>query len=265
MDLDLVGRRAIVTGSSRGIGFAVAAALLREGANVALAARDPQGLAEALSRLDAPDGRALAVPLDTTDDASVRALVARTVEVWGGVDVLVNAAATPLDPDASPGLAGFSEEALRLEVETKVLGYVRTARAAAPVMAAAGWGRIINVSGLAARSTGSTIGSIRNVAVSAMTKNLADELGPRGINVTAVHPGTTETERMPDLVARMAADRGTSEVDVRAALARGTSIGRLVTAAEVADVVAFLASPRSVAITGDTIPVGGGVPGAIYY
>ena len=114
-------------------------------------------------------------------------------------------------------------------------------------MAASGWGRIVNVSGLAARQTGSVVGSVRNVAVAALTKNLADELGPSGVNVTVVHPGPTVTERVPP-------------VD-----ASGVSIGRLVTAAEVADVIVFLCSPRSVAVNGDAIAVGGGARGAIHY
>jgi NAD(P)-dependent dehydrogenase (short-subunit alcohol dehydrogenase family) len=128
-----------------------------------------------------------------------------------------------------------------------------------------GWGRIINVSGLAARHTGLTFGSIRNVAVAALTKNLADELGPAGINVTVVHPGMTVTERTPSVIAGYAAARGISEAEAEAAIAAGISIRRVVTAAEIADVIAFLASPRSVAVTGDAIPVGGGSPGAIHY
>jgi NAD(P)-dependent dehydrogenase (short-subunit alcohol dehydrogenase family) len=129
-----------------------------------------------------------------------------------------------------------------------------------------GWGRIINVSGLAARQTGSVVGSVRNVAVVAMTKNLADELGPHGVNVTVVHPGTTVTERTPAMVARLAEQRyGGATAAAEQALARGVSIGRLVTAAEVADVVAFLASPRSVAINGDVVAAGGGARGAIHY
>ena len=83
---------------------------------------------------------------------------------------------------------------------TKVLGYLRCARAVAPVLKERGWGRIINISGLAARQSGTAIGSMRNVAVAALTKNLADELGPHGINVTVVHPGLTWTERMPALM-----------------------------------------------------------------
>jgi NAD(P)-dependent dehydrogenase (short-subunit alcohol dehydrogenase family) len=131
-------------------------------------------------------------------------------------------------------------------------------------MSAQGWGRIINISGLAARQTGSVFGSIRNVAVAAMTKNLADELGPTGINVTVAHPGMTATERTPALIQRAAA-RWISEADAEGSMAAGISIGRMVTAAEVADVVAFLASPRSVAINGDAIAAGGGARHAIHY
>ena len=145
------------------------------------------------------------------------------------------------------------------------MGYLRTAREAAPHMAAAGWGRIINISGLAARSTGSIVGSVRNVAVAALTKNLADELGPKGINVTVVHPGLTRTEKTGPLVATRAAAAGVTEAEIEARLAANVTIGRIVDAAEVADIVAFLASPRSVAINGDAIACGGGAKGAIHY
>jgi NAD(P)-dependent dehydrogenase (short-subunit alcohol dehydrogenase family) len=180
VDLQLAGKRAVVTGGSRGIGFAIATALAAEGVDVALLARDPDLLAA---------------------------------------------------------------------VDAKVLGYLRCARAAAPHMIAQGWGRIINIGGLAARSTGLPSGSIRNIGVAAVSKSLADELGPAGINVTVVHPGMTRTERTPVVPS------GYPQ----------SSIGRVVTAAEVADVVTFLASPRSVAINGDTITAGGGTPGVIYY
>ncbi len=91
------------------------------------------------------------------------------------------------------------------QLNVKLKGYLRCARAFAPGMVAGGWGRIINISGMAARQTGSVVGSVRNVAVSAMTKNLADEYGPAGVNVTVVHPGMTVTERTPDTLAAIAA------------------------------------------------------------
>jgi NAD(P)-dependent dehydrogenase (short-subunit alcohol dehydrogenase family) len=251
MDLELTGKRAIVTGGSRGIGKAVARQLALEGADVGIAARDPSRIAAAVDELRAGTGRAVVGrSCDTRDDASVQAMVAGIAEALGGVDILVNAAAMPGGVVRPPKLAEVTADALWEEVDTKVMGYLRCAREVVPHMAAGGWGRIVNVSGLAARQTGSILGSIRNVSVAAMTKNLADELGPLGINVTVVHPGATRTERMDD---------------ARAAAMTGSVIGRVVEAEEVADVVVFLASPRSAAITGDAIACGGGVRGPIHY
>lgn len=268
MDLQLTARRALITGGSKGIGLAAAKALVAEGADVAIAARSAATLEEAraeLSRWAAPGQRVIAVVTDTTDDASVRRLVDSVVEQLGGVDILINAAAEPAAPGKSTALADLVDDDLRAEVESKVLGYLRTARAVAPHMTAQGWGRIINVSGLAARRTGSSFGSIRNVAVAALTKNLADELGSSGINVTVVHPGVTVTERTPALLEAAAARQGATVDEAAAGFARGITIGRIVTADEIADVIAFLASPRSVSITGDAIAVGGGSTGPIFY
>jgi NAD(P)-dependent dehydrogenase (short-subunit alcohol dehydrogenase family) len=264
VDLQLAGRRAVVTGGSRGIGLAVAESLLDEGTDVALVARDVAVLEAAVASLRGA-GRAVAIPADTTDDGSVRAMAQRATELLGGVDILVNTAARPATPGPRPPLTEITDDALRAELETKVLGYLRCARALAPGMVERGWGRIVNISGLNARSASSLVGSVRNVAVAAMTKNLADELGPAGVNVTVVHPGFTVTERTPDTLAAVAADRGVTAEQVAADIAKGLSIGRLVTAAEVASVVTFLASPRSVAITGDAVAAGGGQVGPIYY
>jgi NAD(P)-dependent dehydrogenase (short-subunit alcohol dehydrogenase family) len=98
-----------------------------------------------------------------------------------------------------------------------------------------------------------------------MTKNLADELGESGINVIAVHPGMTVTERTEDLLERMAVASGEDVPAVKERLENAISIRRMVTSAEVADIIAFLCSPRSVAITGDSLPVGGGQRGVIHY
>ena len=268
MDLQLAGKRALITGGSRGIGLAAGHALAAEGADVALVARDAGRLSAACEAVAGSAGhgrRVLAVVGDSTDDGSVRAAVAQVAEGLGGVDILVNAAAEPAKPGPRLGLADITDEDLLREIDTKVAGYLRFARAVAPHMVAQGWGRIINISGLAARQAMSAVGSVRNVAVAALTKNLADELGPAGVNVTVIHPGFTVTERTPETLAALAAARGISESEAAAVLARGVVIGRLVTAAEVADVIAFLASPRSVAITGDAIAAGGGAVGAIHY
>lgn len=266
MDLRLSGRRAIVTGGSRGIGLATARALAGEGARVALLARDPDALTAAATDVrDAGAPEVLTVAADTTDDEAVRAAVRTVAERFDGVDILVNAAARPASAGAPSGLAATTDDAVRVELETKLLGYLRCARAVAPLMTAQGWGRIVNVSGLNARRSTSLVGSVRNVAVASMTAALAAEFGPQGVNVTVVHPGITETERTPRAVAERAAADGGTEARARAALDATTTIGRITTAGEVADVITFLCSPRSVAINGDAVAAGGGTPGVTHY
>jgi NAD(P)-dependent dehydrogenase (short-subunit alcohol dehydrogenase family) len=268
VDLELVGKRAIVTGGSRGIGLAVAKALAAEGAHVALVARDAEALAAAKAAVQEAGGlnggQVITVSCDTGDDHAVRHMAADVAAAFGGVDILVNAAAR-VNTGAAVGIEQFDEAEFTEQVNVKVLGYLRCARAVAPSMKANGWGRIINVSGLAARSSGAITGTVRNVAVAAATKNLADELGHHGVNVTVVHPGVTVTEKTPEILALRAERAGTSVAEVEKQVGASVSIGRLVTAAEVADVVAFLASPRSVAINGDAIAVGGGARGPVYY
>ncbi len=202
---------------------------------------------------------------DTGQGDEVRGVVAKIVADFGRVDILVNSAARPAGQGPVPKLADLTDEAVLDEVNVKVVGYLRFAREVAPIMRARGFGRIINIAGLAARQTGSIAGSIRNVGVAALTKNLADELGPDGINVTCVHPGLTRTEKTPAAMRYHAEASGSSPEDVEKRFAAATAIGRMVTAEQVADVVAFLASPKSIAITGDAIAVGGGRTGAIYY
>jgi NAD(P)-dependent dehydrogenase (short-subunit alcohol dehydrogenase family) len=268
VDLELVGKRAIVTGGSRGIGLAIAKALSAEGAHVALVAREPGALAAAKAAVEEAGGlaagRVITVSCDTGDDHAVGHMAADVAAAFGGVDILVNAAARP-NTGAVVGIEQFDEAEFTEQVNVKVLGYLRCARAVVPSMKASGWGRIVNVSGLAARSSGAITGTVRNVAVAAATKNLADELGHHGINVTAVHPGVTVTEKTPAILAERAARTGITPEEAERRLAASVSIGRLVTAEEVAAVVAFLASPRSVAVNGDAIAVGGGTPGPIYY
>jgi len=267
MDLQLQGKRALVAGGSRGIGKAVARVLAEEGADVALLARDAARLSAAAAEIAAATGRrVVGVSGDTTSDERTRAAVAQAVQRLGGtIDILVNAAAEPSGFVAPPKVEQLSAELFHAEMDTKVMGYIRCAREVVPGMRAGGWGRIVNISGLAARQTGNAVGSMRNVAVAALTKNMADELGPAGIQVSVVHPGQTRTERTAPLIAARAREQRVTEAEVEAQIASTNSIRHLVDAEEVAFVVAFLCSPRSRAINGDAIAVGGGAPRAIHY
>lgn len=262
MDLQLVGKRALVVGGTKGIGRAAAVTLAQEGAIVTVAARhDVTTAAEAIAAESG--GAVTGVVIDSRDDASVQQGVAAAVEAMGGVDILVNTAAAPWNASKNTAASRTSDDAMREEFEEKVLGYLRTARAVAPQMTANGWGRIVNVSGLGARRSNSVAQTVRNISVAAITKNLADELGPQGVNVTVVHPGLTRTDAVAQLIDRRVADGATLD-DAERALA-GNIIGRVVTPAEVAAVITFLASPLSVAITGGAVDVGGGTPGIVTY
>lgn len=267
MDLELKGKRALVTGGSKGIGKAIAAVLAGEGADVALLARGADALSAAAAQIAAQSGRkVVGVLADTTQDAQIaQAVTQAEQQLGGGIDILVNAAAEPAGFSAPPALDGIEAAWFHAEMDTKVMGYLRCAKAVAPGMRQRGWGRIVNISGLAARQSGSAVGSMRNVAVVALTKNLADELGPSGINVTVVHPGLTRTERTAALVQARAAAQGVAPEAIEAQMAAGNSIRHLVDASEVAYVVAFLCSPKSRAINGDVIAAGGGAPRSIHY
>ena len=266
MDLELMDRTAVVTGGSRGIGKAIARELAREGVDVAIAARDPERLQAAAQELAQETGRRI-VPLqvDTGDDESVRAMAKGAAEALGHLDILVNCAAQPGGVAPPASLSDITMEHFWPDMNVKVMGYLRCAREVAPYMVQRGWGRIINLSGLAARQAGNTIGSMRNVAVVAMTKNLAEELGPHGINVTVVHPGQTRTERTPDNLANQARRLGITIQEAEQRMAASNSVRRVIDARDIASVVVFLASPRSIAINGDVIAAGGGGSRAIHY
>src|SRR5438132_10339040 len=168
MALELRGKIAIVPGGSRGIGKAVAFELAREGVELALVARGREALEATAREIGAETGvRVVTQGADTGDDASVEGMVARVVGALGRVDILVNCAAQPGGQGPVPSLADIRDEHFFADMNVKVMGYLRTAREVAPYMVRQGWGRIVNVSGLAARQTGSTIGSMRNRAVGA--------------------------------------------------------------------------------------------------
>ena len=266
MDLELEGKTAIVTGGSRGIGKAVTRELALEGVDVAVVARGKETLEATAADLAGETGRRVfPMVADTGDDGAVRAMIKSARDSLGRIDILVNCAARPLGQGPVPSLTEITDDHFWADMNVKVMGYLRCAREASQYMKAQGWGRIINVSGLGARNVGSTIGSMRNVAVVAMAKNLAQELGPSGINVTVVHPGYTRTEATPRTVALRASAEGIDEEEVEQRMAQASPLERIIDAREIAYVVTFLASPKSVAINGDVVAAGGGTGNAIYY
>jgi 3-oxoacyl-[acyl-carrier protein] reductase len=246
--LDLRGQVALVTGASRGIGYATAELLLEAGARVALLARGAEDLAAAAAALGARHGPAqlISVQADVADEAQVRAAIGQVAERWGRLDILVNNA----------GLIHFGPiEAIAPASWAAVLGANLTgaylcALAAAPIMRGQSYGRIINISSVSAQTGGVSAGvdyAASKGGLLAFTKTLARDLAASGVTVNAIAPGQIDAD--PNLLSAEARARVTAMIP----------LGRLGTTREVAYAVLFLASPMAAYITGATVDVNGGI------
>ena len=244
MTEDLTGRVALVTGAFRGLGLATAERLAARGASVAVNVRDPER-AEATAR--SLGERGFAVPGDLGNPADLQAIVRRTLDRFGRLDILVNNAAVAL----STRFEQITEEEWRRTFEINVTAVFLLTRAVLPAMKQQGHGRIINLSSTAGKTV-STLGGAHytasKAALQGLTRASAKELGPYGITVNAVCPGLFDTE--------LTREHATSEQ--LAAAAKSFPIRRLGEAIEVADLICFLASDAAGYITGASLDINGG-------
>ncbi len=264
MDLQLKGKRAVVTGGSRGIGKATARQLAREGCDVAICARNEGPLRASAEELAKETGRKIMpIVADTLSVSDIKRFVSGAADALGGIDILVNSAARV---GGTPGtIETVSDTDVLRDFEEKVLGYLRMAQAAVPYMKQAGWGRIVNISGGAGRAPGMNVsGGVRNIGVANLTRSMANGLGAHGINVTCVYPGLTLTETTKDRYAAQAQREGKTLEQVMQAAADGTLIKRLVSAEDVANLVTFLCSPLAVGVNGEVIAVNGGASAEVH-
>ena len=231
-----------------------------------IAARDQSTLSTAACELsDAARAEVVGIACDTRSNDEVNQMVGQAAVRFGGIDILVNCAGKPGRLAPQPSIDDIDETEAWSDIDVKVMGYLRCIRAVVPHMVARGGGRVVNISGVASRQTGATVRSMRNAAITALTKNLADELGVKGISVCGVHPGFVRTEATADALQARAIRENTTVQEVERQLGASNALGRIIDAEEIAGVVAFLASPRAVAINGDMIAASGGVRGWIHY
>ena len=256
MDLSLVGKRAVVCGSTAGLGKACAVELALLGATVTLVARNAEKLAAVVGELPAPNGQKHASAV--ADFASVES-VGRAAGGLGGAGtyhILVNNTGGPpggtaIDADPAAYLAAFNAHLIANHL---------LVRALVPGMKAAGYGRIINIISTSVKAPIPNLGVSNTIrgAVASWAKTLASELGPHGITVNNVLPGYTKTDRLGSLVKGRAAKAGVSEEAVEAELVATIPVGRFGRAEEFGAAVAFLASPAAAYINGINLPVDGG-------
>lgn len=242
----LDGRCAIVTGASRGIGKSIAVVFARAGAKVALAARNADLLRDVANEISTEGGEILIWPTDVRDPRQCSDLVSAVLQAWGRVDILVNNAGV----GASGPIGTVTEERWDEVLDTNLKSMFLLSQAVAPQMQAQGWGRIVNISSIAAQ-TGGVSGAVAYSASKggalAFTKSLARDLAPFGITVNAITPGQIQT------------DMGSVPEDRMPEILRLIPLGRLGVPEDIAFPTLFLCSEEAGYITGATLDVNGGI------
>lgn len=258
MDLDLKGKRAFVAGSSKGIGYASAEALAKEGADIFLVARNGELLKERAETLASRYGVNTSFQIcDLTKEDEIDTAVMNAVKTFDGIDILI---ANCGGPKAGGALEVMDEESLESGFRQTFLSTVRLVRAFLPAMREKKWGRIVAITSV------SVFEPIENLALSntfragltGFLKTLSNEVAKEGITVNSICPGYTKTERHIELSSALAAKRGVTPEKVRTEWEESIPMRRMAQPEEIAAAAAFLCSERASYITGVSLPVDGG-------
>jgi 3-oxoacyl-[acyl-carrier protein] reductase len=256
MEFGLKGKRAIVMAASRGLGYASALGLAREGCRLVICSRDQariEAAADAIRTETGADVTALQADVSSASEAS--RLVDAAVSAYGGVEIVVHNAG---GPPAGETLA-MSEEQWQKAFEQNLLSFTRIVGAAVPEMKKAGYGRVVTIASSSIKQPipNLALSNALRAGVWGLAKTLSRELGPHGILVNVIAPGRIDTERIAELDAANATKAGKTIEDVRKASIAGIPLGRLGRPEELANLVVFLASEAGSYITGQAITVDG--------
>ena len=257
MNLGLKNRVAIVAAASRGIGFACARELAREGARVFLCSRDPRHASEAAKKIHEETGADVAgIACDVTNDADVQAFINLAIERAGQIDVCVtNAGGPPAKVFAETDLDLF-----RQAFEQNALSAIRFAKLVLPGMLERKWGRIVNITSVSVKQPidGLLLSNTVRAGLTGWAKTVSNEVATEGVTVNNVAPGYTLTERQDELAEVRGKAAGKSKQEVIESWALQVPMRRMAQPEEIAAAVAFLASERASYITGVTLQVDGG-------
>ena len=256
MDLGLKGKNAAITGSSQGIGLAIATALAREGCNVALSARGAQVLGESVKEMQALGVKAVGIVADFSSEEGCSKFVAEAASQLGGLDILVNNVGGLIPGVFEQLTAELWDKILHL----KLMAAVHTTKHALPYLKKGKGARILNVSGVTGTQLlpGSWTTALTNSAIIAFSKVMAAEAGAAGITVNNICPGFTNVKSWGPRAEAMAKARNTTADQVRAGIAGQTLLGRWAEPEEIGNVAAFLVSAKNSYMTGTTVEVCGG-------
>jgi NAD(P)-dependent dehydrogenase (short-subunit alcohol dehydrogenase family) len=258
MELSLSGRRAIISGANRGIGRSIAIAFAAEGVHLALLGRNRAAcasLAEELGRSH-PNIRSVSVYVDLEEPRTIKPAIEESVAALGGLDILVNCAG-----GAYRGkLSEIPDEEWERYFKVKPLGLIRMTREAVAHLQRSDQARVINISGTRGREPGpqSVMSGPINFGTLSVTKAMANELGPLGITVNAIAPGSTRTRRWDELVSMTAREHALSQREAELRLLDEVPLRIVIEPEDIADLAVFLASARARAISGTAINVDGG-------
>ncbi len=256
--MKLAGRIAVVTGAAKGMGGEICLTLAREGADLALAARDVPPLEKLAGEIAALGRRALVAPCDVTDEAAVEGLVARVLRAYGKIDILVNAAGVT-GPIETP-VQHIKVEDFRAVLDSNIVGTFLPIKHVLPEMIERRYGKIVNISGTSGLRGYKLRAAYSSSkwALRGLTRTVALEASPHNVNVNALHPGIVAGERMDRLCREKAVKRGWTPEQVREEYVNEMALRRVTTARDIANAVLFLVSDDSANMTGQSVTVDGG-------